>query len=101
VTKLVVAGPLSKLDLGDQYGFNPVAAFHDERGYALTPARGCFLRQVHEGAGWPLDLLETIVQMLQGFLGETCADSAGGQEAVWTVVADKQCAEVLPAAFGG
>ena len=49
LTKLVVAGPLGKLDLSDQNGFDPVAAFHDSRRDALTPASGYFLRQVHEG----------------------------------------------------
>jgi len=40
LTKLVVAGPLGKLDLGDQQGFDPNTAFHDRRGNALTPASG-------------------------------------------------------------
>ena len=31
LTQLVVAGPLGKLDLGDQYGFDPVATFHSGR----------------------------------------------------------------------
>jgi hypothetical protein len=95
LTKLVVAGPLGKLDLGNEHGFYPMAAFHDCWGNALTPAPGSLLWQVREGARWPLDLLEAVVQMLQGFLGETRADSAGEQEAVRALVADKQSAEVV------
>jgi len=37
--------------------------------------------------------------MLQGFLGEAGADPAGEQEAVRTLVADQQSAEVFAAAF--
>jgi hypothetical protein len=36
--KLVVECPLGKLDLGDQYGFNPMAAFHDRRRNPKTPS---------------------------------------------------------------
>ena len=39
--------------------------------------------------------------MLQGLLGEAGANPAGEQEAVWTVVSDKQSAEVFAAAFWG
>jgi hypothetical protein len=38
VTKRIVAGPLGELDLGDQHRFDPVATFHDRRGYALPSA---------------------------------------------------------------
>ena len=38
--------------------------------------------------------------MLQGFLGEAGADSAGEQEAVRALVADQQSSEVFAAAFG-
>jgi hypothetical protein len=38
LTKLVVESPLGKFDLGDQHGFDPVAAFHNGRGDALTRA---------------------------------------------------------------
>jgi hypothetical protein len=31
LAKLIVTSPLGKLDLGDQHGFDPVAAFHDGR----------------------------------------------------------------------
>ena len=57
LSKLVVMCPLGKLDLGDQHRFDPNTAFHDFGDDALTPAPRCFLWQVHEGAGWPLDLL--------------------------------------------
>jgi hypothetical protein len=87
--------PLGKLGLGDQHWLDPLAAFYDRRGDALTPAPGCFLRQVHEGARWPLDLLEAIIEMFQGFLGEIRADPTGEQEAVRAVVSDKQSAEVI------
>jgi hypothetical protein len=54
VTKLVVESPLAKLDLGDQNRLDPMATSHNRRGNALTPAPGCFLLEVHEGARWRL-----------------------------------------------
>src|SRR5262245_59689894 len=38
LAKLVVVRPLGKLDLGDQHGFNPVAAFHHRGRYPETPS---------------------------------------------------------------
>jgi hypothetical protein len=38
LTKLIVAGPLGKLYLGDQYRFDPLAAFHDCGRNALAPS---------------------------------------------------------------
>ena len=79
LTKLVVAGPFRELDLGDQHWLNPVATFHDSRSNALTPAPGCFLRQVHERTRRTSDLLEASIQSLQGFFGKASADPSGEQ----------------------
>ena len=101
LTKLVVAGPLGKLDLGDQHGFDPVALFHHCRGDALTPASRCFLWQVYEGARLPLDLLYTLAQMLQGLLREAGADPAGEQEAVRALAADSKAPKYWRLRSGG
>jgi hypothetical protein len=42
LTKLIVAVPLGKLDLGDQGRFNPLEPFHDCWGDALVPAPSSF-----------------------------------------------------------
>ena len=37
LAQLAIVGPLGKLDLGDQHGFEPVAALHDRRSYPESP----------------------------------------------------------------
>jgi hypothetical protein len=48
LTKLVVLRPLRKLDLGDQYRFDPVAAFHDCGSDTLALSPSPFLRQAYK-----------------------------------------------------
>ena len=43
--------PLGKLDLSDQYGFDPVATFHDGLGNPEAPPAFGFLRQVDKRTG--------------------------------------------------
>jgi hypothetical protein len=49
LTKLVIERPLGKLDLGDQYGLDPAATFHDRRRDPLAPTSSTFLGQVDKG----------------------------------------------------
>ena len=50
LTKLIVARPLSKLGLGDQDRFDPVATFHYCRGDTLAPSVPSFLWQIGKRA---------------------------------------------------
>ena len=38
LAKLVIIGPLGKLDLGDQYGSDPFAALHDRQRDSEAPS---------------------------------------------------------------
>jgi hypothetical protein len=67
LTQLVVAGPLGKLDLRDQYWFDPDAPFHDFCSDAPAPSAFAFLRQICEWADLTDDLLQAAVQCLQSF----------------------------------
>ena len=49
LTKLIVAGPLGKLDLGDQYRLNPFAPLHDRGGYTQSPSPRPFFGQINKG----------------------------------------------------
>jgi hypothetical protein len=51
------ASPFGKLDLGDQHGFNPMAAFQDRRGNPKSPSASAFLRQVDKGTSGTPQLL--------------------------------------------
>jgi hypothetical protein len=65
LTKLVVASPLRKLDLGDQYRFDPVAALHDGWGDALAPSPSSFLWEVNKRASPAFDILQCTIQVRQ------------------------------------
>ena len=65
--KLVVVRPLRKLDLGDQYWFDPRTTFHNCRSEALGPSPAFFLRQVHEQTGRALEFLHAGVEVGQDF----------------------------------
>jgi hypothetical protein len=59
--KLIVAGPLGKLDLGDQDRFDPMATFHDRRGDTLAPSVPSFLWQIGKRTHRTPDFLQEIM----------------------------------------
>ena len=61
LTKLIVAGPLGKLDLGDQDRFDPMATFHDRRGDTLAPSAASFLWQIGKRARRTRDFLQEVM----------------------------------------
>ena len=68
--------PFGKLDLGDQHGFNPLAASHD------------------------CGLLQLRVDACQEFFRKAGPDSAGELEPVRTLVANEQGTKIFPVPFG-
>ena len=99
MAQLIVAGPLSKLDLGYQLWLDPVAPLHNCACDSKTPPAGFPLWQVNKRAARALDLLHALVQGRQGSFGKSGPDSAGEQETARTLVADKQGAKVFATAF--
>jgi hypothetical protein len=57
--------PFGKLDLGDQYGFDPLTPFHDRRRDARSPAAFGLFRQVDKRAGRSFKLLQLCVNARQ------------------------------------
>src|SRR6516162_9367489 len=99
LTKLVVVCPLGKLNLGDQHGFDPLAALHHRRRNPETPSALALLRQIYERTRRHPEPLKLRVEIRQELFRKTGADSAGEHEAVWTPVADQQGTKVAPASF--
>src|ERR1700736_3925175 len=101
LTKLIVAGPLGKLDLGDQYRLNPFAPLHDRGGYTQSPSPRPFFGQINKGTGRTPNRLQTAVELRQSPLREAGTTSAGVKKpASRAIVTDKQSAEIFPAAIG-
>jgi hypothetical protein len=75
-------------------------AFHDRRGDALTPSAPPFLRQINKGTSRAFNFVKCNIKVRQEPFGEASTDPPGEQEAVGTLVTDKQSAEVFAAAFG-
>jgi hypothetical protein len=62
--KLVVAGPLGELDLGNEYRLDPNTPSHNRSRERLAPTSWSSLWQVNKGAGRAFDLLHSFIEML-------------------------------------
>jgi hypothetical protein len=101
LTKLIVPGPLGKIDLGDQYRLNPFAPLHDRGGYTQSPSPRPFFGQINKGTRRTPNRLQTTVELCQSSLREAGTDSAGVKKPASRAIAtDKQCAEIFAAAIG-
>jgi hypothetical protein len=70
LTQLVVVRPLGKFNLSDEYGFDPLATFHDRRCDPLAPTPSRFLRQVDKEAARTFEFLQVRVDARKKFLGK-------------------------------
>ena len=68
LTKLAIMGPLGEFDLGDEYGFNPLAALHDRWGNSESPPAFGFLRQIYKRTRRLSEFLKLVVKVCQDFL---------------------------------
>jgi hypothetical protein len=90
LTKLVIVRPLGKLDLGDKYGFNPLATLHDRGRNAKTPSASAFLQQIYKGTRGHLEFLKLRIEIRQELVRKTSADSAGEQKPLRALIANEQ-----------